>query len=154
MSIAVGDKIPAGILKIAAPDGAKDVSTDELFGGKKVVLFAVPGAFTPLCSAQHLPGYVGKAAEIKAKGKCCHPCRSPSTRFVAPARRAGSAEPRTAARRVTGARTAIQIGPGIVPNSTPTRLNRRRVNMNPSGVPTTRAIMAMSPAFVATLAAI
>ncbi len=51
MAISVGDKIPAGTLKISAPDGIKDVSTDELFGGKKVVLFAVPGAFTPTCSA-------------------------------------------------------------------------------------------------------
>ncbi|MFV1979253.1 MAG: redoxin family protein, partial [Myxococcota bacterium] len=50
MTISVGEKIPAGTLKIAAPDGMKDVSTAELFGGKKVVLFAVPGAFTPTCS--------------------------------------------------------------------------------------------------------
>jgi len=58
MTITVGDKIPAGTLKIAASDGFKDVSTDEIFGGKKVVLFALPGAFTPVCSAQHLPGFI------------------------------------------------------------------------------------------------
>ena len=68
MSIAIGDKIPAGTLKIAAADGIKDVSTDDLFGGKKVVLFAVPGAFTPTCSAKHLPGFIDKADAIKAKG--------------------------------------------------------------------------------------
>ncbi len=82
MTIAVGDKIPAGTLKIAGPDGAKDVSTDELFGGKKVVLFAVPGAFTPLCSAQHLPGYVAKAAEIKAKGVNTIVCLAVNDAFV------------------------------------------------------------------------
>ena len=49
-------------------EGPKDISTDDIFNGKKVVLFAVPGAFTPTCSAKHLPGFVEKAAEIKAKG--------------------------------------------------------------------------------------
>lgn len=82
MTIAVGDKIPAGTLKIAALDGAKDISTDELFGGKKVVLFAVPGAFTPLCSGKHLPGYVTKAAEIKAKGVDTIVCLSVNDAFV------------------------------------------------------------------------
>ena len=61
MAISVGAKIPAGTPKIAAPDGMKDVPTDELFGGKKVVLFAAPGAFTPTCSAKHRPGFVSKA---------------------------------------------------------------------------------------------
>jgi peroxiredoxin len=68
MTIQVGDKIPATTLKVVTPEGPKDVASDEFFGGKKVVLFAVPGAFTPACSQRHLPGYVEKAADLKAKG--------------------------------------------------------------------------------------
>jgi len=82
MAIAVGDKIPAGTLKITGPDGAKDVSTSELFGGKKVVLFGVPGAFTPTCSAKHLPGFVEKAKQIKAKGVNSIICLSVNDAFV------------------------------------------------------------------------
>jgi peroxiredoxin len=82
MTIAVGDKIPAGTLKIAGPDGAKDRSTNELFGGKKVVLFGVPGAFTPTCSAKHLPGFVSKAKQIKAKGVNSIICLSVNDAFV------------------------------------------------------------------------
>src|ERR1700686_4936535 len=67
MTIQVGDKIPAATLKSVTPDGPKDITTDELFRGKKVVLFAVPGAFTPACSQRHLPGFVDKAAGAKAK---------------------------------------------------------------------------------------
>ena len=68
MTIQVGDKIPSATLKQMTPEGPKDITTDELFRGKKVALFAVPGAFTPACSQRHLPGYVDKAADIKAKG--------------------------------------------------------------------------------------
>jgi glutaredoxin/glutathione-dependent peroxiredoxin len=68
MTIQVGDKIPAATLKSVTPEGPKDISTDELFRGKKVVLFAVPGAFTPACSQRHLPGYVEKAGDLKKKG--------------------------------------------------------------------------------------
>ncbi|MGE0745438.1 MAG: peroxiredoxin [Rhodospirillales bacterium] len=68
MAIKVGDKIPSVTIKTMSADGIKDVSTDDIFKGKKVVLFAVPGAFTPTCSAKHLPGFVEKAAQIKAKG--------------------------------------------------------------------------------------
>jgi peroxiredoxin len=82
MTISVGDKIPAGTLKIAGPDGMNDASTDELLGGKKVVLFAVPGAFTPTCSAQHLPGFVSKAGEIKAKGVDSIICLAVNDAFV------------------------------------------------------------------------
>ena len=82
MTISVGDKIPAGTLKIAGPDGIADASTDELFGGKKVVLFAVPGAFTPTCSAKHLPGFVSKADEIKAKGVDSIICLAVNDAFV------------------------------------------------------------------------
>ncbi len=68
MAIQVGDKIPAMTFRYVSAEGPKEISADELFGGKKVVLFAVPGAFTPACSQRHLPGYVDKAAELKAKG--------------------------------------------------------------------------------------
>ena len=68
MTIQVGDKIPSATLKYMTPEGPKEITTDELFRGKKVALFAVPGAFTPACSQRHLPGYVDKAADIKAKG--------------------------------------------------------------------------------------
>jgi peroxiredoxin len=68
MTIQVGDKIPAATLKSVTADGPKDITTDELFRGKKVVLFAVPGAFTPACSQRHLPGYVEKAGDLKKKG--------------------------------------------------------------------------------------
>ena len=68
MTINVGDKIPSVTLKQLTPEGVKEVTTDEIFGGKKVILFAVPGAFTPACSQRHLPGFVERAADIKAKG--------------------------------------------------------------------------------------
>jgi glutaredoxin/glutathione-dependent peroxiredoxin len=68
MSISVGEKIPSVTLKQLTPEGVKEVTTDEIFGGRKVVLFAVPGAFTPACSQRHLPGFVERAADIKAKG--------------------------------------------------------------------------------------
>jgi glutaredoxin/glutathione-dependent peroxiredoxin len=68
MTIQVGEKIPSVKVKVVRAEGTKEANTAELFAGKKVVLFAVPGAFTPLCSAQHLPGFVGKVDEIKKKG--------------------------------------------------------------------------------------
>ena len=68
MAIKEGDRIPQAKLRHMTPEGPKEISTDELFKGKRVVLFAVPGAFTPTCSAQHLPGFVEKADQIKAKG--------------------------------------------------------------------------------------
>jgi len=68
MTINIGDKIPSVTLKQLTPEGVKEVTTEEIFGGRKVVLFAVPGAFTPACSQRHLPGYVDRAADLKAKG--------------------------------------------------------------------------------------
>jgi peroxiredoxin len=68
MTIKVGDKLPEARFMTMGPDGPKPVSTDEVFKGKTVALAAVPGAFTPTCSARHLPGFVDKAAELKAKG--------------------------------------------------------------------------------------
>jgi peroxiredoxin (alkyl hydroperoxide reductase subunit C) len=68
MSVKVGDSIPSMKLMMGTAEGPKEVSTDDLFKGKKVVMFAVPGAFTPTCSAKHLPGFVQNADAIKAKG--------------------------------------------------------------------------------------
>ncbi len=68
MTISVGDELPEGTFKVVAEDGVKDLTTAEVFGGKKVVLFGLPGAFTGTCSKVHLPGYVEKADEIRAKG--------------------------------------------------------------------------------------
>jgi len=82
MTIAKGDKLPAGTLKVAGPDGIRDATTDELFAGKKVVVFAVPGAFTPTCSAKHLPGFVAKADEIRAKGVDSIVCLAVNDAFV------------------------------------------------------------------------
>jgi peroxiredoxin len=68
MAIALGEKIPDVKLKTMTPEGVRDVSTAELCRGKKVVLFAVPGAYTGTCSTKHLPGFVELVDEIKAKG--------------------------------------------------------------------------------------
>jgi peroxiredoxin (alkyl hydroperoxide reductase subunit C) len=82
MTIQVGDTIPSLKLMIAGADGPKEVSTDELFKGKKVVLFAVPGAFTPTCSAKHLPGFVQNADEILSKGADSIVCMAVNDPFV------------------------------------------------------------------------
>jgi len=82
MTIKVGDKVPSVKLKQMTPDGMKDVQTEDFFKGKKVVLFALPGAFTPTCSAKHLPGFVEKAAELKAKGVDTVACLSVNDAFV------------------------------------------------------------------------
>jgi peroxiredoxin len=68
MTIKVGERVPSGSFTVMTGEGPKPVTTDELFKGKKVVLFAVPGAFTPTCHKNHLPGFVKNAAAIKAKG--------------------------------------------------------------------------------------
>jgi len=82
MTIKVGDTIPSMKLMMATADGPKEVSTDEVFKGKKVVLFAVPGAFTPTCSARHLPGFVENADAIKAKGVDTVACTAVNDAFV------------------------------------------------------------------------
>jgi glutaredoxin/glutathione-dependent peroxiredoxin len=82
MSIKVGDKVPQGSFKYLSPEGPKEISTDELFGGKKVAFFAVPGAFTPTCSQRHLPGYVDKFDALKAKGVDTIACVSVNDAFV------------------------------------------------------------------------
>jgi glutaredoxin/glutathione-dependent peroxiredoxin len=82
MTIKVGDAIPSMKLMMATPEGPKETSTDEIFKGKKVVLFAVPGAFTPTCSAKHLPGFVQNAEAIKAKGVDTIACIAVNDAFV------------------------------------------------------------------------
>ena len=82
MTIQVGDKIPAGMLSIMGAEGPTGVSTADIFDGKKVVLFAVPGAFTPTCSAAHLPGFVVHVDQIKAKGVDTVACMSVNDVFV------------------------------------------------------------------------
>ncbi|MFT4721068.1 MAG: peroxiredoxin [Candidatus Azotimanducaceae bacterium] len=82
MTVKVGDKIPDATMKMMGEKGPQDVSTSDLFAGKKVVLFAVPGAFTPTCSAAHLPGFVVNADKIKAKGVDAIVCVSVNDAFV------------------------------------------------------------------------
>ena len=82
MTIKVGDKMPSGVFKQMTKDGPQNVTTDQLFKGKKVVLFSVPGAFTPTCDAKHLPGFVQNAAAIKAKGVDTVACMSVNDVFV------------------------------------------------------------------------
>ena len=82
MTIAVGDKVPAVGFKVMTGEGPKDMSSDEVFAGKKVVFFAVPGAFTPGCSMTHLPGFVVSADDIKAKGVDTIACMSVNDAFV------------------------------------------------------------------------
>jgi peroxiredoxin len=82
MTIKVGDKVPAVTLRNLTPEGIKEITPDELFGGKKVVLFAVPGAYTRTCSQRHLPSYVGNTAALKAKGVDTIACVAVNDAFV------------------------------------------------------------------------
>lgn len=82
MTIQVGDKIPSCSMKTMGAQGPEDISTEAIFSGKKVVLFAVPGAFTPGCSMTHLPGYVVNADKIKAAGVDTIVCMAVNDAFV------------------------------------------------------------------------
>lgn len=82
MSIKVGDKLPDVNFKIMGKEGPENISTADVFAGKKVVLFAVPGAFTPGCTVTHLPGYVVNADKIKAKGVDTIACVAVNDAFV------------------------------------------------------------------------
>lgn len=82
MTIKAGDKIPAATFTIMSETGPKPLTTDELFGGKNVVLFSVPGAFTPTCSAKHLPGFVSHADEILGRGVDTIACVAVNDVFV------------------------------------------------------------------------
>lgn len=82
MTISVGDKIPSVELAVMGHDGPETINTDDIFSGKKVVLFALPGAFTPTCSAAHLPGFVVHHDAIKAKGVDTIACLSVNDAWV------------------------------------------------------------------------
>src|SRR6478752_7970598 len=82
MTIKVGDQIPSMKLMMGTPEGPKETTTDDVFKGKKVVLFAVPGAFTPTCSVKHLPSFVQNADALKAKGVDTIACIAVNDAFV------------------------------------------------------------------------
>ena len=82
MTIKVGDRMPSGTFKTMTKDGPQNLTTDQLFKGKTVALFSVPGAFTPTCDAKHLPGFVEKAPTIKMKGVDTIACMAVNDVFV------------------------------------------------------------------------
>ena len=82
MAISAGEQMPEGVFGIMTTEGPGQMTTSELFDGKKVVLFSVPGAFTPTCSNNHLPGYVEHAAALKAKGVDTIACTAVNDAFV------------------------------------------------------------------------
>ncbi len=82
MPIQVGDRVPSVTLYEMGEDGPVAVNTDEFFAGRKIALFALPGAFTPTCSAQHVPGFVNNADEIKGKGVDAIACLATNDAFV------------------------------------------------------------------------
>lgn len=82
MAIKVGDKLPDATFMTMTADGPKPMTTAEVFGGKKVALFAVPGAYTPTCHKTHMPGFVSRAAELKSKGFDAVACTSVNDAFV------------------------------------------------------------------------
>ncbi len=82
MAMQVGDKVPSATLYQMTGDGPAAITTEEIFSGKKVVLFALPGAFTPTCSAQHVPGYLKNAAALRDKGVDTIACLSVNDVFV------------------------------------------------------------------------
>ena len=82
MTIKVGDKLPQANFMIATAEGPKPSSTDDIFKGKRVALFALPGAFTPTCSAKHVPGFKAHEADLKAKGVDAIACLSVNDAFV------------------------------------------------------------------------
>jgi peroxiredoxin len=82
MSIKVGERLPEAKFTVMGEDGPTQVSSGDLFKGKKVVLFAVPGAFTPTCSEQHLPGFIGLADTLKGKGVATIACTAVNDVFV------------------------------------------------------------------------
>lgn len=82
MAIAIGDRLPEASFRVMEPDGIKTMTTGELFGGKKIVMFAVPGAFTPTCHLKHLPGFIEHADEFKTLGIDTVACVAVNDPFV------------------------------------------------------------------------
>ena len=96
MTISVGDKLPEVKVVKATPEGPEQIQTGDFFAGKKVALFSVPGAFTPTCSAKHLPGFVDKADDLKAQGVDEIACTAVNDAFVMGAwKNASDADPVT-----------------------------------------------------------
>lgn len=82
MAIQAGDKMPSGAFGVMTDSGPGQISSDELFSGKKVVLFSVPGAFTPTCSINHLPGFIENSDELRSKGVDTIACMAVNDVFV------------------------------------------------------------------------
>jgi peroxiredoxin len=82
MTIAIGDRLPDATFRVLGPDGIQPMTTSDVFGGKKVVLFAVPGAFTPTCHLKHLPGFIERADEFKKLGVDTVACVAVNDPFV------------------------------------------------------------------------
>jgi peroxiredoxin len=82
MTIQVGERMPAGKFRVMGESGPVDLDTAQLFNGRRVLLFSVPGAFTPTCNLKHLPGYIAKAAELLAKGIDTIACMAVNDVFV------------------------------------------------------------------------
>lgn len=82
MSIRIGDRIPRSVISQMSENGPQSISTDDYFAGRKIVLFAVPGAFTPTCSAYHLPGFIENLEQISARGVDAIACMSVNDVFV------------------------------------------------------------------------
>jgi peroxiredoxin len=82
MAIKVGERMPAGKFRVMGASGPSELTTAQLFDGKRVLLFSVPGAFTPTCSQKHLPGYIAKAGELRAKGIDTIACLAVNDAFV------------------------------------------------------------------------
>jgi peroxiredoxin len=82
MSIQIGDRIPQGKFRVMSAEGPRDHTTDELFQGQRVLLFSVPGAFTPTCSAKHLPGYISRLDELRQHGIDTIACMAVNDVFV------------------------------------------------------------------------
>jgi peroxiredoxin len=82
MAIKVGDKLPDGKFTVMGPDGPQPKTVNDVFAGKKIALFAVPGAYTPTCTNNHMPGFVGRVDELKAKGIDAIVCTAVNDIFV------------------------------------------------------------------------
>lgn len=112
MTVQPGDALPSLTLAEATPDGPKEVATDDLFRGRTVVLFGLPGAFTPTCSARHLPGFVDNAAAFAAKGVDTLACLAVNDAFVLQAW-AGAQDPDGAIRMIADGSGALTRALGL-----------------------------------------
>ncbi len=112
MTVQPGDALPSLTLAEATPDGPKELATDALFRGRTVVLFGVPGAFTPTCSARHLPGFVDNAAAFAAKGVDTLACLAVNDAFVLQAW-AGAQDPTGAVRMIADGSGALTRALGL-----------------------------------------